>query len=80
MTLQKALNSPLWKSHEIGDKQTMDNKPDIWEITYYPMFGDYKQEVWEEFDEPRALIERPMKNGIDFRTMPLRYLNRKETE
>ena len=35
--LKEALSDPIWKSHEIGDKYQMDNKPDYWEIAYYPI-------------------------------------------
>lgn len=78
MELEKALSSPLWKSHRIGNVYSMINrdgsKSDGWKIAYYPLFGTYKNEKWIEFNEPRALIERPIKGGTDFREMPLRYL------
>lgn len=79
MDLQKALDDPIWKNHTVGDTYTMDGKPDLWKIAYYPLFGTYKgpeeERVWEEFDHPRALVEKPMKNGgIDFREIPLFYL------
>lgn len=74
--LKIALNHPLWVSHKIGDVYTMDGKPDLWKIAYYPLFGTYRNELWVDFSEPRALIEKPMKDGIDFREIPLRYLQK----
>jgi len=53
-------------------RYTMDNKPELWKITYYPITMDNKTK--EVYDEPRALIERPIPNGIDLREVPLRYL------
>lgn len=78
MTLEEALNNPIWLSHKIGDNYTMDNKPDLWKIAYYPIFADGITN--KEYTEPRALIEKPICingiNGIDFREIPLRYLNK----
>jgi len=78
LKLYKALNNPLWKSHKIGDVYSMQNRDGSlskgWKIAYYPLFGTYKNEQWIEFNEPRALIERPIKNGIDFREVPVRFL------
>jgi len=71
-TLQAALSHPLWQSHSIGDTYTMDGKPTLWKIAYYPIFEDGK--TGEVYNEPRALIERPIPGGTDFREMPLRYL------
>lgn len=76
MNLQKALNDELWISHKIGDKYSMDGKPDLWKIAYYPLNGTYKNGEWIEFYEPRALIEKPIIGGTDFREIPLRYLTR----
>lgn len=67
-----AWNTNFWKCHEIGNTYTMDGKPDLWKIAYYPIFTDGK--TGEEYKEPRALIERPIEGGIDFREVPLRYL------
>ena len=77
----EALNHGLWKNHKCGDLYSMKNQDGsdggIWRITYYPLFGTYRQEKWMSFNEPRALIERPFKNnGIDFREIPLRYLKK----
>jgi len=72
MDLQEALNNELWVNHKIGDTYTMDGKPDLWKIAYYPIFEDGKTN--EPYSEPRALIEKPMKGGTDFREVPLRYL------
>ena len=76
--LQEALNNPTWLNHKIGDNYTMDNKPDLWKIAYYPIFEDGKTNI--PYSEARALIEKPIcikgVNGIDFREIPLRYLNK----
>ena len=69
-----ALKHPLWVGHKIGDNYTMDGKPELWNIAYYPIFEDGK--TGEAYKEPRALIERPIPGGTDFREVPLRYLNR----
>jgi len=71
----EALKNELWLSHVIGDQYTMDGRPDLWKIAYYPIFEDGK--THEVYKEPRALIEKPMVNGTDFREVPLRYLTRK---
>ena len=52
----------------------MDGKPDKWKIVYYPIFENGKTK--EFYDEPRALVEKPMIGGIDFREVPLRYLSK----
>lgn len=76
--LSEALNNPIWVQHNIGDEYTMDGKPQKWKIAYYPMFECGK--TGEEYNEPRALIERPAifsgVEGTDFREMPLRYLRK----
>lgn len=72
--LTTALAHPLWLSHKIGDAYTMDGKPQLWKIAYYPIFEDGKTGEW--YGEPRALIERPIPGGTDFREVPLRYLAR----
>lgn len=78
MKLQQALNNPLWKSHKIGNIYSMKNRDgsisDGWEIAYYPLFQVLKGGEWIEVDEPRVLIEKPMKGGIDFREVPIRFL------
>lgn len=74
--LQKALSHPIWVVHKIGDTYWMDgNFKEPWKIAYYPIFEDGI--TGKKYSEPRALIEKPMKDGIDFREMPLRYLSRK---
>ena len=78
--LQIALNNELWINHKIGDAYTMDGKPELWKIAYYPLFGTYKAGIWIYFDEPRALIEKPIKSGTDFREVPLRYLKKYNNE
>jgi hypothetical protein len=75
--LSIALSNPLWVEHKIGDTYIMDGKPELWKIAYYPIFEDGKTN--EPYNEPRALIERPMINGIDFREIPLRYLSKSNT-
>lgn len=72
--LSEALNNELWVAHNIGDTYTMDGKPDLWKIAYYPIFEDGKTN--EPYKEPRALIEKPMIGGTDFREVPLRYLTK----
>lgn len=61
-----------YKDHKIGNTYTMDGKTEPWQIAYYPITEDGK--TGEKYQEPRALIERPIKGGIDFREVPLRYL------
>ena len=75
MDLEQALSNELWKNHKIGFNYTMDNKPELWNIAYYPIFECGK--TGEVYEEPRALIEKPIKGGIDFREVPLRYLTLK---
>lgn len=73
-SLTKALDHPLYKAHKIGDTYTMDGMPDLWKIVYYPIFEDGK--TGKSYNEPRALVEKPIPNGVDFREVPLRYLSR----
>lgn len=63
------------EEHKIGNQYTMDGKPDLWKIAYYPLNECGK--TGEAYNEPRALIEKPIKGGIDFREIPLRYLTLK---
>jgi hypothetical protein len=73
--LMLALKNPIWVDHRIGDEYTMDGRPDHWRIAYYPIMKDGK--TGEKYNEPRALIEKPMEGGgIDFREIPLRYLKK----
>lgn len=74
LELAQALAHPLWVAHQIGDEYTMDGKPDLWKIAYYPIFED--GETGKVYNEPRALIEKPMPGGTDFREIPLRYLTK----
>ena len=71
--LQQALQDPKWLSHNKGDFYTMDNKPEHWTITYYPVLEDPKGNV---YNEPRAIVERPIVGGYDIREIPLRYLTK----
>lgn len=72
--LYKALSDKIWKEHKIGDTYTMDGKPELWKISYYPIFEDGRTK--EVYNEPRALVEKPIVNGIDLREVPLRYLDK----
>lgn len=72
--LLKALEDNIWFEHKIGDNYTMDAKPDLWKIAYFPIFEDGKN--GEQYEEPRALVEKPIPNGTDFREVPLRYLTK----
>lgn len=72
--LAAALSHPLWNEHKIGDTYTMDGKVDLWKIAYYPIFEDGKTN--QLYSEARALIEKPMIGGTDFREVPLRYLSK----
>ena len=51
---------------------TMDGKPDQWKVAYYPI--NVCGKTGEIYQEPRALIEKPIPGGTDFREIPLRYL------
>lgn len=53
---------------------TMDGNPELWKIAYFPLLHNGK--TGEPYEEPRALIERPIPNGTDFREIPLRYLTK----
>jgi hypothetical protein len=72
MNLTQALNNPIWQTHKIGQVYKMDAS-DGWKIAYYPIFENGK--TGEVYNEPRALIERPIIGGTDFREVPLRYLS-----
>lgn len=69
--LKEALNDPIWRSHQIGDFYLMDGEPG-WKIAYYPIFESGRI----VYEHPRALVERPMVKGIDFREVPLHYLTK----
>jgi len=70
--MNEALNDPLWVNHKIENSYNMDGKPEKWKMVYYPIFENGKN--GEIYNEPRCLVERPIKGGIDFREVPLRYL------
>lgn len=72
--LQQALSNEIWISHKIGNEYLMDGKKDKWKIVYYPIFEDGKTN--KVYEEPRCLVENPIEGGIDFREVPLRYLNK----
>lgn len=69
-----ALKDPIWLQHKIGDQYTMDGKPDLWKIAYYPLLECGK--TGERYNEPRALVEKPINGGTDLREIPLRYLTK----
>jgi len=53
---------------------TMDGKPDLWKIAYYPLLECGK--TGEVYQEPRALMEKEV-NGVNhFKETPLRYLTK----
>lgn len=52
--LKKALSDITWTNHVIGNVYLMDNKPDKWKISYYPIFECGKTN--EVYEEPRALV------------------------
>ena len=66
-----------YKDHKIGNTYTMDGKPTLWKIAYYWINECGKTRM--QYDEPRALIESPIKGGTDFREIPLRYLTLNKT-
>ena len=75
--LQEAINHPLWISHKRNtSKYTMDSKPTLWSIVYYPIFEDGK--TGEVYPEPRALVEDQNKKGFWSKEVPLRYLTKSE--
>ena len=78
--LQQALNDPLWKFHEIGNIYSMRNMDggisEGWKIAYYPIFQVLRGGEWIEVDQARALIERPMGKGTDFREVPIIFLTK----
>jgi hypothetical protein len=71
MNLNEALNNPIWQNHKIGQLYKMDASYG-WKIAYYPIFENGK--TGEVYNEPRALIEKSIPGGTDFREVPLRYL------
>lgn len=73
-TLKEALSHPIWQEHNLTDHYTMDNKPDKWKIAYYPIFENGK--TGEVYEQPRALVEKPIEGGTDFREIPLHYLTK----
>ena len=71
--LNKALNNSIWLDHIRNvSKYTMDDKKDIWEIVYYPIFQCGKTK--EVYKEPRALVQNIDKKGFWSKEVPLRYL------
>lgn len=83
-----ALKNQLWIDHRIGDTYAMINqdgsKSTGWKIAYYPLFHTYApvskyrdiEKMLVDFEEPRALVEKPFNGGTDFREVPLRYLTK----
>lgn len=64
-----------YKDHKVGNEYNMEGDKDPWKISYYPIFQDGK--TGEKYEEPRALVEKPIPGGTDFREVPLRYLTLK---
>lgn len=73
LKLSYALMNSLWVKHQIGDTYTMDGVSG-WKIAYYPILEDGK--TGKEYVEPRALVEKEIPGGTDFREVPLRYLSK----
>lgn len=73
--LKKALENNLWINHKIGTQYSMDGN-DGWKIAYYPIFENGK--TGEQYEEPRALVEKTIDKGTDFREVPLRYLTQQK--
>lgn len=71
-----ALKNPIWANHKVGDNYSVTGDKRAWKLTYYPIFEDGKTN--EPYTEPRALMETPLNDGIDFREMPLRYVTKLE--
>lgn len=71
MKLIQALSDLKWINHKIGTIYSMDGVSG-WKIAYYPILEDGKTK--EVYSEPRALVEKPIQGGTDFREVPLRYL------
>lgn len=72
MKLQEALNDHKWVNHKVDNEYTMDGRPEKWKLVYYPIFENGKN--GEIYNEPRCLVEKPINGGIDYREIPLRYL------
>ncbi len=68
------LKEPKWLNHNIGDLYSMKGDSDKWKIAYYPIIENNKTK--ETYSEPRVLVEKPIKGGIDFREVPFRYLTK----
>lgn len=67
--------SEFYKDHKINvPMYIMDGKPELWKVIYYPIRENGKTN--ELYKEPRALVERNIKNGFDLREIPLRYLTK----
>lgn len=69
-----ALKNPVWLNHNIGDFYEMEGSKGLWQIAYYPLYECGK--TGKKYKEPRAIVEQPIKGGIDFREVPLRYLKK----
>ncbi len=72
--LIQALSDQIWVNHNIGDQYLIGGDKDKWKIAYYPIFENGKTGL--RYDEPRALMEKPIIGGTDFREMPLRYITK----
>lgn len=60
----------FWVEHKVGDEYRMVNRDKtsvICKVAYYPL---------PDFADLRALIEIKIKDGTDFREVPVHYLER----
>ena len=70
MNLQEALNTEFYKDHKIGDVYKMKNRDGTYELcqlVYYPL---------ENYKDFTALVEINKGKYIDFREVPIRFLNK----
>lgn len=72
--LKEALSNPIWINDKMSDLYNLKGSEGVWKITYYPIFECGK--TGKQYEEPRALVESKIKNGTDFREVPLRYLEK----
>jgi hypothetical protein len=68
------------ENHKIGDSYSLTNMNGVkdygWKVAYYPLTGTYKNGIWQDFKENRVLVEKNINNGIDFREIPIHFLNK----
>lgn len=61
-----------FQKRKLGDLFKVKGSGKQWKVAYYPI--NENGETNEDYPEPRALMETPIEGGIDFREMPLRYV------